>query len=770
MDFLKMAAVLSLNKEQYDKGLDEAEKEANEKGGGIMGFLNKASDKVSKGLAVAGKVAVAATGAAITATGALVKQSIAAYAEYQQLWGGVQKLYGSAGMTLEEYAESVGKSTDQVRKEWLRMESAQDLVLRNAKQAYKTAGMSASEYMEAATSFSAALINSLGGDTLKAAELTDVAMRAISDNFNTFGGDIDSIQRAFQGFAKQNYTMLDNLKLGYGGTKTEMERLIADANEYAKSIGEAGDLSIESFADVVKAIELVQQKQGIAGTTAREAATTISGSFGMLKGAWTDLIAGMSDSDADIGQLINNVVESAKTVVKNLTPVIKQAAGALVQLIKEVAPLLSKELPGFVKEILPDVLDAASELLVGVAHALPELINVILDVIPELVSNIMDALSEEFPEFEEVFQGISDAVEGVFGFIKDNGDLIIGILEGVLAAFIGFKVVSGILTGIQMAQKALTIAQEAWVAIQHAATIAQNALNLAMSLNPIGIIIIAITALIAALVLLWQNNEEFREKVIELWEGIKTFFSETWDAIVGFFKEAWDKIVGFFSDAWDKIVGFFSGIGDWFKNRADDIKGAFSGIGDWFKDKFGEAKEKAVGAWDNVKSKFKGVWKKIKEAFKFKDARKWGKDMIENFIKGVKDMFGALGDAMGGVASKIAGFLHFSEPDVGPLSNFHTYAPDMIDLFIKGIKDSENKLTNAIADAFDFQPLIDKELTIDGLADPNAVKPYVDRDEEVKESVIINIYAAKNQNVEELAEVVSRKLNKEVRRTQEVWA
>ncbi len=162
--------------------------------------------------------------------------------------GGVQKLYGNMGNTLEEYAERTGQTVAQAKSEWEALEGAQNTVLNNAKNAYKEVGMSANDYMEIATSFSASLISSLGGDTQAAAEQTQVAMKAIADNVNTFGTNIEDVTNAFKGFSKQNYTMLDNLKLGYGGTKQEMEHLIADANEYAESIGLAGDLTIDSFS------------------------------------------------------------------------------------------------------------------------------------------------------------------------------------------------------------------------------------------------------------------------------------------------------------------------------------------------------------------------------------------------------------------------------------------------------------------------------------------------------------------------------------------
>lgn len=200
----ELMAKLGLDKKGYDDGLNEAEK----KGSGFGSGLANAAKMGAK--VVAGAAAAAAGGIAVIA-----KQSISSYGEYQQLVGGVQKLYGNMGMSLEEYAENQGKTTDEVKADWEKLQEAQDLVLKNSKNAYRTAGMSANEYMETATQFSASLINSLGGDTVAAAEMTDKAMVAMSDNFNTFGGDFEGISNAFKGFSKQNYTMLDNLKLGW---------------------------------------------------------------------------------------------------------------------------------------------------------------------------------------------------------------------------------------------------------------------------------------------------------------------------------------------------------------------------------------------------------------------------------------------------------------------------------------------------------------------------------------------------------------------------
>ncbi len=274
-------------------------------------------------------------GAVASAAKSVVGGAVEAYSTYEQMVGGVDKLFGDASGKLQQYAA----------------------------QAYQTSGMSANQYMEQATGFSAALINSLGGDTQKAADMADVAMRAMSDNVNTFGSNVEDVQNAFQGFAKQNYTMLDNLKLGYGGTKEEMQRLIDDANAYAASIGQASDLSIDSFSDIVTAIELVQEQQGIAGTTAKEAAGTIEGSVNMAKAAWENLLTSLADPDADVGALVGNLLGAVDNVVTNVAPRVGQVFTTVVSYLPTAVSQVGQTL-------LPVVADAAAGLVGAAASAL----------------------------------------------------------------------------------------------------------------------------------------------------------------------------------------------------------------------------------------------------------------------------------------------------------------------------------------------------------------------------------------------------------------
>lgn len=362
-------AKIKLDSSEYDKGLDDAER----KGEGV-------GSKIAGGLAKAGKAAAVALGAAATGVVALTKQSTSAFAEQEQLVGGVQTLFGKASKS----------------------------VIENAKKAFSTAGMSANEYMETVTSFSASLIQSLGGDTKKAAEYADMALVDMSDNANKMGTSMESIQNAYQGFAKQNYNMLDNLKLGYGGTQKEMFRLLQDAAKLDKKFAETAQFSLDEkghleagYADIVQAIHIVQDQMGISGTTIAEAGETISGSAGQVKAAWENLVAGFADKDADLGALINDVVVSAETAFKNMMPAIEQALGGIGSFIEQIVPVITEKLPELVEQTLPPLISAATSLVTGLVTALPELIVVVAEQIPTIMQSVWDAVVATLPTLVE---------------------------------------------------------------------------------------------------------------------------------------------------------------------------------------------------------------------------------------------------------------------------------------------------------------------------------------------------------------------------------
>lgn len=394
---------------------DQASSKVDSLAGKITGTLSKAASVATKAVA-AGVTAVTA------AAGVITKSSLDAYASYEQNVGGIQKLFGNMGKSLEEYAELTGNAVDAVADKWGVLERSQNMVLQNAANAYKTAGMSANQYMEQVTGFSAALITSLGNDTVAAANYADMAMVDMSDNANTFGTDMESIQWAYQGFAKQNYTMLDNLKLGYGGTKEEMERLISDANKVKEANGEMAELSIDSFADVVEALHIMQGEMQIGGTTAREAATTIEGSVNMMKAAWENWLTGLGDSDANMSQLTDQLVESFETAASNVIPRVGVIVGTLIG-----------EIPGLVAQVGPALVSAMGQIGEHASNALRDSLagnDAALGVFDKIM-NAVDAVSQRVNGFKSLFSMGDNPIEsfalaGQYGLnllVQDFGNL-----------------------------------------------------------------------------------------------------------------------------------------------------------------------------------------------------------------------------------------------------------------------------------------------------------------------------------------------------------
>ena len=326
------------------------------------------SGKFKNGLAAAAKVGAAAVGAAATGIAVLTKNALNSYAEYEQLVGGVDTLFKDSSAKVQEYAAN----------------------------AYKTAGLSANEYMDTVTSFSASLLQSLGGDTEAAADMANVAITDMSDNANKMGTDMASIQNAYQGFAKQNYTMLDNLKLGYGGTKEEMQRLIADANALNAAQGKYTNYSIESYADIVSAIHDVQVEMGIYGTTADEANRTIQGSVAAMKGAWSNLLTGIADDNADFKTLTEQFVDSLVTVGENIIPRISIILGGISKLVSFASTTLIPMIITTITDNLPALLQAAVALVgalgQGIIDSLPAITQAAIDILFFLANGLIDNL------------------------------------------------------------------------------------------------------------------------------------------------------------------------------------------------------------------------------------------------------------------------------------------------------------------------------------------------------------------------------------------
>ena len=427
------------------------------------GTISKITSGLGKGLATAAKIGTAAVGAAAAGITALTKASVENYAEYEQLVGGVQTLFGLQGQTLEEYAATVGKTTDEALDDWLKYTTGERKILNNSEKAFKTAGLSMNQYMETVTSFSASLIASLDGDTSKAADYADMAIVDMADNANKMGTSMEMLQMTYAGFAKQNYTMLDNLKLGYGGTKGEMERLLKDAEKLPAAMGKKFDIS--NFSDVVEAIHLVQDNMGIAGATALEAGTTIEGSVNSMKAAWSNLVTGFADKNADIESLIDDLVTTIVGdgtpenlgVIGNILPAVQTALVGIGTMVEQAVPVLIERLPGLLDQILPVLLSSAASLVNSVVAVLPELVDLIVDTLidnapmlivaaVELILALAGGLIEATPK---LIKAIPQIIKETVNAFK-NSENIKKFLE------VGKNIIDGIKTGIQNAWKNLT--------------------------------------------------------------------------------------------------------------------------------------------------------------------------------------------------------------------------------------------------------------------------------------------------------------------------
>ena len=354
----------------------------------------------------------------------LISGAIEGYGEYEQLVGGVETLFGNSA----------------------------DTVIKNAENAYKTAGLSANAYMETVTSFSASLLQSMGNDTEAAAKKADLAITDMSDNANKMGTDMQSIQNAYQGFAKQNYTMLDNLKLGYGGTKEEMQRLIDDANALNAAQGNYTNYTIESYADIVDAIHTVQTEMGITGTTALEASTTVEGSINSMKAAYQNFVTGLGNQNADIGALTEELIQSAGNVAKNVLPVIESVVKNIAETVREQGPDMITRFVAYATEKLPEVLKLGIQLIVslvkGLAQNLPELLRGTLALVDAIISAFLDSLPDIIEVGKNIVRGLWEGIKAMASWIGEKvSGFVGGIVDGV-KGMLGIHSPSRVFAGI----------------------------------------------------------------------------------------------------------------------------------------------------------------------------------------------------------------------------------------------------------------------------------------------------------------------------------
>ena len=557
------------------------------------------------------KTAGAAIGAAFMAAGAavvsLAKSAIESYAEYEQLVGGVETLFGAGGQSIEEYAKSVGKTVDEVKGEYDKLMSAQSTVMKNAEQAYKTAGMSANEYMANVTSFSAALIGSLDGDTQKAAAAADRAMTDISDNANKMGTDMQSLVDTYQSLSRGNFQMLDNLKLGYGGTKTEMERLISDAakmTDVQKKLNITVDEGDMSFANMVNAISVIQAEMGIMGTTAKEADSTIQGSLNAMKGAWANLLTGMADDTQDMDKLIYNLIDTVGTFAENLLPRVSVVMDGLIKMVQKLLP----QIPPLLQQLLPVLLEGITNLLNGVVEILPQVVNTLMQIVPQLITALINMLPTILNALINIVVQVINALSSMLPTIVDAIMQILPILITALIDAIPQLLQAAITLLMAIVEALPTIVQAlvtnlpmiidtiVSVLIQNLPMIINAAIQLFMG------IIQAIPQIQAAL---FKNLPTIIKSIVNgLIQGIPELIKAGKDLLAGLFKGLLDPTV-----IWNNVKNLGSSILDGIK----DVFGIHSpsklmesvigknlalGIGEGFERNVGEVNNQIAKAFD----------------------------------------------------------------------------------------------------------------------------------------------------------------------------
>lgn len=585
MDIFNLYAKLSLNTDDYEKGVEKAKGGASSLMDVFSGTLlgNVVSDglrTVANGITEIGKTAA-------NMAVSIGKASLDSYADYEQLVGGVETLYKDSAATIEKYAQA----------------------------AYKNVGLSANDYMDTATSFAASLVSSLSGDTEKAAEMSNTAISDMADNWNKMGSSVQSVQDAYRGFSKQNFTMLDNLKIGYGGTKTEMERLLADADTLNAKQGVYTKYSIDSFSDIVQAIHVVQTEMGITGTTAKEAATTIQGSTASMKSAWANLLTGIADPEQNFQSLMDEFVDSVITAGNNIIPRIKEIVPTLIDGLSELVTQLAPYVSGVIMELEPTIEEGLQALFGGLSSVASELQPIVADVFSffgdAIISGLTSAIeSSDFSFLLDIFNNVKTAIENIANIIdsfKNNAnaawDAISAKIQEVVAYVqpyveTAMQVIGQVVT--QVITDLTPVIQSIGEAFSAAWSLVQTVWAWASAF--FQVIFQSIVVIFTPFAPIISGFFQGAWIIIQsIWNVAVSFFQTVFDLITGVFSTIDAVLSGDFQSAWESIQGIFDGAFGFFstvgQNVVEGIKGGIAAV-------WGGLVSFVQGLWDGIKSIF----------------------------------------------------------------------------------------------------------------------------------------------------------------------
>ena len=598
---------------------------------GTVGAFNSILTGINKVGKAIDTVAIAG-GAAFVGMG---KSAVSALADYQQLSGGIEKLFGSDAQS----------------------------VIDNASKAFKTAGVSMNEYMQQVTGFSASLISSLGGDTAKAAQYADRIITDMADNANTFGTSLTSIQYAYQGFAKQNYTMLDNLRLGYGGTASEMERLISDASKMVKEQQELnvtvkeGDMS---FGNIANAISVVQKRMQITGTTAREASQTISGSISQMKAAWQNLLTAIGTGD-NLDQALNDFVDSVQTVADNIGPA-----------IKEMAPRLTQAFIQVFREIGPIIADVITDVFIGALKSIPQLIS-------------------QTSSLTKAFIAMAAAIKGIQGLI-----VFVNLVNQTSKLITNMKALKDWwdLAGLALAKNTIETIADTAAKIANAvatgvATVAQMALNAAMAAAPYALVALLIAGLVAGLALLVKHLYEVTDGFTD-WSAVTDTIQASLDNLKSVFQPLIDK----FSQIKDNAVGAFNAmrynVKDSLHNIATEITNSVNQMGTNFNTGFSSMITSAGNRLSDMRQSF---------SYGFSNITSTVSNAMNNIGQSIRGTASSFGNYVSsGLSSLSSTFINTFNGILSSVGNWgssmYNSAVNAVQNMISGIKNAFSNIVN----------------------------------------------------------------------------